>query len=116
MLSTPERRLRSWAISGTVLIVVMAALPIQVLMDASNIFAAPSLLNQIVKIVITGAVLFIVLGFYLRMLFECGFGREIDHRGAWLTLLIIAPLMSAYIYYWVTRSRYYAAQRHRPQL
>jgi len=29
--------------------------------------------------VITGAILFIVLGFYLRMLLECGFGREIDH-------------------------------------
>ena len=45
MFATPERRLRLWAIFGMVLIVLMAALRMQVLKNVANIFGAPSLLD-----------------------------------------------------------------------
>jgi hypothetical protein len=110
MFETRESRLRLWAISATVVIVVLASLPIEALKHLSSVFEPSSAFDYTIKIVSTGATLFLVLGFYLRMLFECGFGREVDHRGAWLALLILAPPISALIYYWVTRSSYYKSR------
>jgi hypothetical protein len=41
------------------------------------------------------------------MLLECGFSRDVSKRGAWLILLIVVPVFSAFIYYFVTRSTWY---------
>jgi hypothetical protein len=113
MFETHELRLRWWAISATVVMIVLAGLPVEAFKHMTSILEPPSVINYAIKVVFTGTVLFLVLGFYLRMLFECGFGRDIDRRGAWLTLLILAPLISALIYYWVTRGSYYRGRGNR---
>jgi hypothetical protein len=113
MFETHELRLRWWAISATMVMIVLASLPVELIKHVSGILEPPSVINYTIKIMVTGSVLFLVRGFYLRMLFECGFGRDIDHRGAWLTLLILAPLISALIYYWVTRGSYYRGRGNR---
>jgi hypothetical protein len=113
MFETRESRLRWWAISATVVIIVLASLPIEVLKHLSSILEPSSAFDYTMKAVCTGATLFIVLGFYLRMLFECGFTPDVDHRGAWLALLILAPPISALIYYWVTRSSHYKSRNTR---
>jgi hypothetical protein len=113
MFETHELRLRWWAISATVVMIVLASLPVELIKHLSGILEPPSVINYIIKIVFTGTVLFLVLGFYLRMLFECGFGRDIENRGAWLTFLILAPLISALIYYWVTRASSYRGRGSR---
>src|ERR1700676_3931261 len=113
MFETHELRLRWVGISATVVMIVLACLPVELCKHMASILEPPSVINYAVKVVFTGAVLFLVLGFYLRMLFECGFGRDIDHHGAWLTLLVLAPLISALIYYWVTRASYYRGRGSR---
>jgi hypothetical protein len=45
--------------------------------------------DDVFKAWFTGTTLPQVLGFYLRMLFECGFGKDIHYRAAWLALLIL---------------------------
>jgi hypothetical protein len=107
MFETHEQRLRWWAISAAIIVGILAVLPSGAFTALTDLLEAPTVVNYIVKTLLTGAVLFLVLGFYLRMLFECGFARNICHRGAWLTLLILVPLVSAFIYYWATRSSYY---------
>jgi hypothetical protein len=107
MHETHEKRLRLWAISAAIVVGILAILSDGALRTLTSLLEAPTIINYIVKTLLTGAVLFLVLGFYLRMLFECGFARSIRHRGAWLTLLIVVPLVSAFIYYWTTRSSYY---------
>jgi hypothetical protein len=110
MSESSERRLRLWAISSMVIVGALTVVPVDALKNLTNVFVAPNVVDYIFKILSTGVILFLVLGFYLRMLFECGLARNINNRGAWLALLIFVPLVSAFIYYWFTRSTYY---RHR---
>jgi hypothetical protein len=107
MVETSDRRLRWWAISAMVIVGILAVLPRGMFKNLTDLLEAPTVTNYIVETLISGAILFLVLGFYFRMLFECGFRRDVRHRGAWLTLLILVPLVSAFIYYWITRSSYY---------
>jgi hypothetical protein len=87
--------------------ILVAILPAGLFEHALNLLEAPTIVNYALKAMISGAILVLVLGFYLRMLFECGFGRDIPQRGAWLALLVMLPLVSAHIYFWVTRSSRY---------
>jgi hypothetical protein len=107
MFETHEQRLHWWAVSAAIIVGVLALLPRDAFRTLMEMLAAPTIFNYITKTLLTGTVLFLVLGFYLRMLFECGFARNVSHRGAWLALLILVPLVSAFIYYWGTRSSYY---------
>jgi hypothetical protein len=113
MVETSDRRLRWWAISAMVIVGILAVFPRETFNNLTNLLEASTIINFIVKTLITGSILFLVLGFYFRMLLECGFSRNVDHRGAWLTLLILVPLVSAFIYYWITRSSYYRNRDNR---
>lgn len=110
MRQRQEHLLRLWAMCATVIVVVLASLPTEVLKKFASTFDAPTAFNYVFKTLFVGAMLFFVVGFYLKMLFECGFGRDIANRGAWLTLLILAPLIGVIIYYWVTRSSSYKSR------
>jgi hypothetical protein len=113
MVRTYEQNLRWWAISAAMIVVILSVLPTRAFRALIFALEAPTVINYVAKKLLAGIVLVVVLGFYLRMVFECGFARNIYHRGAWLTLLIIVPLVSAFIYYWVTRSAYYKNRAYR---
>jgi hypothetical protein len=113
MPNASEERLRWWAIFATIAIIAIAVLPTETWRTLISLLDAPTIFNYTIKAVFSGTILFLVLGFYVRMLFECGFGHSISHRGAWLVLLIIVPMISALIYYWITRSTYYSGRGER---
>jgi hypothetical protein len=107
MSESSERRLRLWAIASMAIVIAMVTLPVEGVKNLTNLFEASSPIDYVFKVLFTGTILLLVLGFYLRMLLECGFGQRVHYRGAWLALLIFVPLVSAYVYYWVTRSSRY---------
>ena len=106
-LETPEPWLRWWAISAMIVVCLLGILPSSFVRDGVSLIEAPTIVNYAVKAFITGTILFLVLGFYLRMLLECGFARAVPYRSGWLFLIILVPLVSAFIYYWTTRSAFY---------
>jgi hypothetical protein len=61
--------------------------------------------------VLHATTLFIVGGFYLVMFAEC-VTRPRRHRAFWIAFLIVLPILSAYIYFMVTRSVYYLRSTH----
>ena len=63
--------------------------------------------NIILRTAVAAILLVGVLGFYLRMFFECAFSKDVHRRGGWLLLFIFLPIFSAFIYFFVTRSAHY---------
>jgi hypothetical protein len=64
------------------------------------------------KSAVVSAVVILEVGFYLRMLFECGFKPGIRSRFTWLVFVTMATLFGAQIYYWVTRSSIYGSREN----
>ena len=63
--------------------------------------------NLIVRIA-SGTIVFVgIFGFYLATFFESGFSRAVGMRGAWLLVLLVIPVLSAFVYLFVTRSQTY---------
>lgn len=93
-------RLKWWAVAALILTAIFFLLRDSI----AGVFNTPVDTYLYLKIAINVIMLGVVLGFYLRMLLECGFSRDVSRRGAWLFLLIVVPVLSAFIYYFVTRS------------
>lgn len=102
-----DARLKWWAVAALMLTAIFFIFRASI----ADVFNTPASTYLLFKIAINIIMLGVVLGFYLRMLLECGFSRDVRRRGAWLTLLIAVPVLSAFIYYFVTRSAWY---RERP--
>jgi len=100
---TNEKSLRWWAILALVLIATVYMLPRSTL----EVLIARPETSILVRVAVAGLLLIGILGFFLRMLFECAFSREVYQRGAWLLLLIFVPIFSAFVYFFVTRSAGY---------
>ena len=108
-----ERYLRWWAILALVLIGAVYTLrrsTLEVLIERPET-------SILIRIAVAGLLLVAILGFFLRMFFECAFSRDVYRRGAWLLLLICVPIFSAFVYFFVTRSTRYReyVQRAHPQ-
>jgi hypothetical protein len=96
-----DKLLRTWAIAAIALIAITYAIPTPILA-----LLEPNT-NLLVRI-LTAATLFIgVFGFYFRMFFECATSREVHSRGSWMLLFIFLPVFSAFVYFFVTRSKRY---------
>lgn len=102
-----EKLLRAWAIAAMLVVVLVALTPLEILEAAALKLSPPPLANLLAGILVAGTILVLVLGFHLLMLYECGFDKEIRHRTFWMTTLILIPLLSAFAYYWITRSKTY---------
>lgn len=98
-----DTRVRWWAGVALMLTVIFYVFRSPI----AHVLNTPAGTHLFPKIAINVIMLAVVLGFYLRMLLECGFSRDVSKRGAWLILLIIVPVFSAFICYFVTRSAWY---------
>jgi len=93
------RYLFYWACFGFALIAFVAVFP--------EILSKHAQQNDIWKV--ASAILAVVIGgFYLRMIWDCLSAQHDPRRFLWLAFLIFIPVISAYIYFFVTRSIYYA--------
>ena len=101
--NSQDARLKWWAIAALMLTAIFYVFRASL----ANVLNTPASTYLPFKIAINVIMLGVVLGFYLRMLLECGFSRDVSRRGAWLILLIVVPVLSAFIYYFVTRSAWY---------
>lgn len=101
--------LRRWAIAAATLVGVVFALPTSVL----KVLVTDPDTNILIRAVIAGILIVVILGFYLRMFFECAFSTDVRRRGAWLLLFVVIPIFSAFVYFFVTRSKWYLGQTHR---
>ena len=111
MSTRQDSALRVWALAAMALVAVLMVLPADVMERGSSaLLADRSFMGLVLKTVITGTMLVVVLGFYLRMFWECGVAKDIRHRSAWLLFLIFVPIVSAFVYFWVTRSAWYSVQ------
>jgi hypothetical protein len=52
----------------------------------------------------------VIGGFYATMFLDCVRYRT-RHRLLWIALFVVLPILSAYIYFMVTRSSYYSRRR-----
>jgi hypothetical protein len=105
-----DTRLRWWAIIALVLIGTIYALPASIL----EILVVRRDTNIIFRALIAGTLLVVILGFYLRMFFECAFSPGVYRRGGWLLLFILLPVFSGFVYFFVTRSRRYMERASSP--
>ena len=81
-----ERVSRIWCAVSIAASALLIALP-----EAWKPSGVVSLLNALIGILIFLA----VGGFYIRMLLECIFARDVANRGLWLTLFLFLPISSA---------------------
>jgi cytochrome bd-type quinol oxidase subunit 2 len=98
--------LRWLAIAGMVLIAIIVLIPGSFYEEV----VARSHTNIVIRIssdIVACAVFLAIMPFFLMMFFECGFSRHMHKRWIWLTLFFLVPLLSAYIYFFVTRSARY---------
>src|SRR6185437_6653363 len=107
MLIEREKHLRTWCIVSMILVLGMIVVPPEVGERVLGSAKVTSLADFAIKCAITVALLVAIPGFYVRMLYECGFAKHTRLRGAWLALLLLLPILSVYIYYWTTRSKGY---------
>jgi hypothetical protein len=63
--------------------------------------------NILVRAGSAGFLLVVILGFFLKMFFECASAPSVHRRGGWLLVMIVIPIFSAFIYFFVTRSKRY---------
>jgi hypothetical protein len=103
MAERTELLLRWWAITALVLLAALYGLP----PSALGYLTPESGGNLLVKAVVVVALLAVILGFYLRMFYECGFSRTIYAQSAWILFFVFVPIFSAFIYFFVTRSDRY---------
>ena len=96
-------RLKWWAIAALALTILMYVLPYSVL----EVLVVRPDTPVLIRAAVAGTVLVVVVGFYLRMFFECAFGQGAHRRSWWLLLFIFVPIFSAFIYFFVTRSARY---------
>ena len=94
-----ERWYRVWAIAAMVIVVAVAPLPQELY---RSIFTS-SVLGQVAS----GAVALIVGGFYFLMFLECGLGKDLAYRWRWMVFFVLVPIVSSFVYFFVTRSRSY---------
>jgi hypothetical protein len=106
--STHQREafLRNWAICALLVFSVLVFLPHGF---EDRLFVQPSenLLVICLRTILEIAIMVVVPGFYMRMFWECGFSSNVFRRAHWLTLFILLPVFSAFIYFFVTRSQGY---------
>lgn len=100
---TNEKYLRWWAISALMLICAAFVLPRPML---EFLIERPDT-SMLIRVAVAGLLLVVILGFFLRMFFECAFSTNVHRRGAWLLLLILVPVFSSFVYFFVTRSKLY---------
>jgi len=98
-----DAALRTWAYLAIFFIGLIYVLPDSALRLLTLDTGGSILLKAAVALVLV----VVVLGFYFAMFFECGFGKVIFFRGFWLVIFIFIPLISAFIYFFVTRSATY---------
>ena len=58
----------------------------------------------------SAALAIIIGGFYLRMILECLKQKADRHRALWLLFLIAIPIISGYVYFFITNSIYYKSK------
>jgi hypothetical protein len=97
-----ERLLRWWNGLALLLVGFLAALPGHLLPGTPPRTVGGYIFSGV------GGVL--LAGFWLRILFECMFGRTVRRRTPWLIFLLVFPLFSAFIYFATTRSLQYEAR------
>jgi hypothetical protein len=102
--------LRIWAIAAMVMTAGLWLVPLEMAQRLNALAIGVSFWGFVGRVLVTTIILVIVLGFYLRMLWECGFEKSIRNRSPWLVFLLVIPIVSAFIYYWVTRSNWYRSQ------
>ena len=103
--------LRIWAVAAMVIVAVLWLMPVDMAQGLSRLATTGSSLGGFVaRLLVTVIILIVVLGFYLLMLWECGFAKNIRNRSVWLIVLLLLPILSAFIYFWVTRSGWYGAK------
>ena len=100
---TNERYLWWWASLALVLIGTVYVLPRQAL---ETLIVRPET-SILVRAGTAGFLLIVILGFFLRMFFECAFAPKVYRRGMWLLVMTVIPIFSAFIYFFVTRSQRY---------
>jgi hypothetical protein len=101
MTSDKENELlRCWAIVALALMAIVYVLPHSIL---EMLVVRPDT-NILLRIAVAVILLVGVLGFYLRMFFECAFVKGVHNRGKWLLLFVFFPILPAFIYFFVTRS------------
>lgn len=101
--------LRWWASAGTIILIVFLMIPNEAKRWIAEELSTPSSITQYsISILVVGGFLILVLAFYFLMLYECGFSKGLRYQSFWLLFIILVPLVSSFIYYWVTRSKLYA--------
>jgi hypothetical protein len=98
-----DKVLAVWAIVALILIAIVYLLP----ESALRLLTIEGSTNIALTITVDVVLFVIILGFYLRMFLECGFAQDVHRRGVWLLLFVLLPIFSAFIYFFVTRSRSY---------
>ena len=104
-----DKLLTVWAIVALILIAIVYLLPDSVL----RLLTIEGSTNIALTITVDIVLFAVILGFYLRMFFECGFAQDVHRRGVWLLLFVLLPIFSAFIYFFVTRSTGYKQHLNR---
>ena len=112
MTTSRETLLRWWAIAATAILGLLAIAPVETIERIMGELSSSTVFQTVVRVLIVGTILVLVLGFYLYMLIECGLAKEVNHRSFWLMILIIIPLLSAFLYFAVTRLAAYRRDGH----
>src|SRR5262245_18494878 len=94
-----EKVLHWWASVTVVIMGLAAVVPSEIMPPTDSLPLAVRFLGGV-----AGAV---AAGFYLRMFFECAFGRNVRHRAAWVMFCLIFPVISTIIYFMTSRSVLY---------
>ncbi|MGP8033143.1 MAG: hypothetical protein ACLPQ6_03275 [Steroidobacteraceae bacterium] len=102
--------LRIWAVAAMAIVALLWMVPVDMAPRLNSLAVGSSFGGFIARLLVTTIILVVVLGFYFRMLWECGFAKDIRNRSAWLIVLILVPIVSAFAYFWVTRSEWYGSR------
>lgn len=109
MVNLSDSFLRRWAVLAMVILGVLALLnllPSHMLSTIDNELSAlkDSPVGFAFLALVTLPATVVVAGFYFLMLVECGFAKRLPRQPAWLLFLVIVPLVSAFVYFYHTRS------------
>jgi hypothetical protein len=91
--------IRRWAFTAVALTMVILAVP-DAWRSPLNSAADSKAIVGLIFFSLIGAIIF---GFHVRMLLDCIRDKGLQNRFGWLTFLVVVPVISAYMYFFLGR-------------